>query len=356
MQARLIVVPRSRLAVWAIGPLVVLGALAWRTVRPAAVPPLPSRQVAPLVPSAPGPRNVRLRSGGLDVTFLVAADLHLGWGAVEASTADSDHHPAPIEEVHRRLLKDMNRMADRSYPTELGGVVARPLGLLVAGDLTEHGSESDWAKFGSYYGLNGPGGLSRLPVFEGIGNHDQAPGDFVTRQVAARHGSGLYAWDWGDLHLVCLGIAPDARGLAWLREDLARVGPELPLVLYLHYPLAGPYADTWFSREGHRAKLADLLRPYNVVAIFHGHFHGSGTYRWEGKDIYFVGSPKDTWRSFAVVHVTDATLGVSSWNYDLHAWWWWHQKSINQAKNAEILGQRVPPGFEPPPLIDRENR
>jgi 3',5'-cyclic AMP phosphodiesterase CpdA len=325
----------------------------WRQAPPA---PMPSAQPRPAAASASSPHPVRRRSGGLDVTFLVAADMHVGWGAVEASTADSDHHPAPIDVVNRRLIQDMNRMAGRSYPPVLGGVVARPLGLLIAGDLTEHGSESDWAKFRSYFGLDGRDGPPRLPVFEGIGNHDQAPGDFVAQQVAARHGSDFYSWDWGDLHLVCLGIAPDPRGLGWLEQDLARIGPELPLVLYLHYPLAGPYADTWFSREGYRAKLADLLRRYNVVAIFHGHFHATGTYRWEGKDVYFVGSPKDPWRSFAVVHVTDTTLGVSSWNYDLHAWWWWHQKSINGATREAILGERVPPGFEPSPLIESESR
>jgi hypothetical protein len=343
-------VRRSRLTISALGLFLVFASLVWW------------RHGARRDPQAPGPAAIRStrsspaqrrRAGGLDVTFVVAGDLHLGWGAVEASTADSDHHPAPIDDVHRRMIEDLNHIAGKPYPADLGGVVARPLGLLVAGDLTEHGSESDWNKFLSFYGLDGRDGQLHLPVFEGIGNHDQAPGDFVPRQVVARHGSDPYAWDWGDLHVVCLGIAPDARGLAWLEQDLARVGAELPLVLYLHYALAGPYGDTWFSREGYRDRFRDLLRGYNVVAIFHGHFHGSGAYRWEGRDVYSTGSPKDTWRSFSVVHVTDTRLSLSSWNYDLHAWWWWHDKGINGAARDARTEVSVPAGFEPLPLVEQ---
>lgn len=288
---------------------------------------------------------------GLDVTFLVTADAHLGWGRVESSTTDADHRPAPIEAVHRRQLDDMRSLAGIPYPPELGGAVAEPRGLLIAGDLTEHGTPEEWHKFLDFYGPGGRENRLGLPVFEGMGNHDQTARSYLARQVALRHGAEFYSWNWQSLHLVCLGIAPDARVLAWLERDLAWTGSEVPIVLYLHYPLAGLYSDTWFSRRGFRDALRDLLVGYNVVAIFHGHFHVSGTYRWQDKDVYLVGSPKDPWRTFAVVHATETEFAVSLWNYDLHAWSWWHKKPMVRPTHFPVYGQAAPPGFEYPPLV-----
>jgi 3',5'-cyclic AMP phosphodiesterase CpdA len=285
------------------------------------------------------------------VTFLVTADTHLGWGQVEASTADADHRPAPIEVVHRRQMDDMLGLAGIPYPSEIGGAVAEPRGLLIAGDLTEHGTPEDWRRFLDFYGPGGRDNRLGFPVFAGIGNHDQTAQAYVAHQLGLQHGREFYSWNWQTLHLVCLSIAPDKRVLDWLEQDLAWTGFERPIVLYLHYPLAGPYSDTWFSREGFRDRLRNLLAEYNVVAIFHGHFHASGSYRWQNTDVYLVGSPKDPWRTFAVVRATEKEFAVSIWNYDLHAWTWWHRKPMVPALGFPLYGRNVPPGFEYAPLV-----
>ena len=59
-------------------------------------------------------------------------------------------------------------------------------------------------------------------------------------------------------------------------------------------------------------RMAEILRTYNVIAIFHGHFHGSGWYEWKGFDVYDIGSAKHGWKDFAVVRVTDTSLTVSA--------------------------------------------
>jgi cytolysin (calcineurin-like family phosphatase) len=279
--------------------------------------------------SRPGPR---MRRGSMDVTFLATADTHFGY---QVTTSDEDEglprtveEARGIEKVHREAIDDLNHVEGRPYPTALGSKVGKPLGLLIAGDLTEYGTPSSWARFEAYYGLTGDDGLLRYPVFETIGNHDKVFGFFVKRRVAERHDGIRYSWDWHDLHIACLGEAPDDEDLAWLEKDLQGQGREVGVVLYFHFPLTGPFSRNWFGDGDYRSKLRDVIDGYQVLAIFHGHYHASGTYRWQGYDVYNVGSAKHRWQSFAVVRVTDERFTVASWNYRTKAWWWWHDKPI----------------------------
>jgi hypothetical protein len=274
------------------------------------------------------------RRGGLTETFVVTADLHLG-------------HPG-MDAANQRQLRAMHALPGTAWPGIAGGRVEAPRGILVAGDVTERGAWQEWQRFEALYA-----GQS-LPVFVGLGNHDRL--GYAARLEAAvreRHGGTCYAWDWGDLHLDCLGEAPDAECLSWLAADLARTGRERPVVLFLHLALKGPFmfrGDNWFGGSREKARLAGMLQGFNVVAIFHGHFHGSGRYRWHDMDVYNVGSPKHGWRSFAVVRVTDTALTVASFHWEAGAWWWAHHKPLNDAPGPEQpwVWDR---GGDPPPLI-----
>jgi hypothetical protein len=71
---------------------------------------------------------------------------------------------------------------------------------------------------------------------------------------------------------------------------------------------------------------------------FHGHYHASGRYRWNGWDVYNVGAAKHDRHSFAVVHVDDRRLRVASWHFGQDRWEWWHQKPIHGATGDAIEG------------------
>jgi hypothetical protein len=271
----------------------------------------------------------------MDVTFLVTADTHLGYWWARVPVPDA---PAGIgiEDVNARAIAAMNSIAGTPYPPRLGGAVGEPRGVLIAGDLTEAGWPNEWARFEAMYGLTGKEGLLRYPVFEGAGNHDKHAGTFVEEQIKRRHGGARYAWDWDDIHLVCLGEAPNDDDLAWLQGDLERAGPDVGIVIYLHFPLAGAYSKGhWFGDGDYHDKLARTLAPYRVLGIFTGHFHASGLYRWRGHDAYLVGSAKHSWHSFAVVRVTDDRMTVASYNYDRRGFWWWHEKPVFGAPGRE---------------------
>jgi hypothetical protein len=285
---------------------------------PNELPPEPS---PPPDPTPVAPRAPRARRGGMDVTFLVTADTHFG-------------HPG-IEPVHEIGVEAMNTISGQLFPPGLGAV-GEPRGVLVAGDLTEDGWPHEWERFAAVFGSTGKDGRLRYPVYEGIGNHDRHAGGYVKEQVARRHGAARYSWDWDDLHLVCLGEAPDDDDLAWLRADLEATGPAVGVVLYFHYPLEGAFSrGNWFGDGQYRARLHEVLAGYRVLGVFNGHFHASGTYRWKGLDAYLVGSAKHSWHSFAVVRVTDTRMTVASWNYDRQGWWWWHDKPVFDAPGAE---------------------
>ena len=275
--------------------------------------------------------------GGTDITFIVAADTHFGFDGIDA--------------LNKLQIQAMNSLPGTPYPPAVGGVVARPLGVLIAGDLTERGYASQWKQFVSHYGLTGKDGLLKYAVYEGTGNHDRDVPLFraVLGGVKKRHGRLTYSWDWSDVHLVNLDQYPSAANLRWLKRDLASVGRKVPIVIYFHFSILGPYSDWW--KDGQKEAFARAIDGYNVIGIFHGHYHGSQHYRWRGYDVYNVGSPRHAGHSFAVVHITDAKMSVASWGWDrpvprargrpVCGWQWRHVKPINHT-SASARGPKRP--------------
>jgi cytolysin (calcineurin-like family phosphatase) len=190
------------------------------------------------------------------------------------------------------------------------------------------------------YGLAGNDGLNlfklKWPVYEGYGNHDfdvlerfaelyagRPPAvDIVSvrNQVRSRWPGmrrfapaqdGHYSWDWDSAHFVQLNLAgadmPGGAGmqrprnprnaLQFLRQDLlAEVGDSCrPVLIIMHYGFDAFSAEArWWDAE-QRQLLLDVLRPYNVVAILHGHVHETRAYTVSdgGKryDVFSLGSP-----------------------------------------------------------------
>ncbi|WP_394841100.1 hypothetical protein LZC95_29025 [Pendulispora brunnea] len=266
------------------------------------------------------------------MTFFVLSDLHFGFGFpddLNTLPANPLTQPVGLERDHQRVIAKMNGLAGQTYPPPLGGKVQMPRGLLLTGDLTEWGRVEEWQHFVAYYGLHGHEGLLKIPVFEGIGNHDRVHGPWVEQRVAERHGGRFYSWDWDDLHLVSLGEAPDDEGLAFLANDLAHYAADVPIVLYFHLALEGPWSTgNWFADGDFRNRLGKTIEKHRVIAIFHGHHHATGHYRWNGVDVYKPGAVKNSTHTFSVVHVTDSKMSVARYDYEANAWEWSDEKKL----------------------------
>ena len=294
----------------------------------------------------------RGRQHRLDVTFFVASDTHLGFDVPLDGKRDIVRSPIGIERTNLRMIRSMNEAPTREFPGAVRGKVSPPRGVLITGDLTEHGGAVEWAMFEQMYGRSGKGGPLVYPVFEADGNHDRALDWHVRDQIAKRHGGRYYSFDWDDLHLVCLAEAPADDGIDFLEKDLAPLADDVPLILYMHYPLSGPYSNNWWSQQNGPEKLARVIAGRNVVGIFHGHHHASGAYRWEGYDVYNVGSPKNDFRTYLVVRAKDDQMVVAAYNYETNDWWWWHQKPINEGTGERRFWVKDPEAGVPQPKVN----
>lgn len=211
------------------------------------------------------------------------------------------------EEANDRFIKLLNALPGSDLP-DGGTITNTPLGIIVAGDLIDSLDKRggfypamqrfEWNRYKADYGLKGGDGKIPFPVYELHGNHDGPQGDtFLCDDLINRNQkrpgvintstNGLhYSWNWGPIHCVNVGMfvgwgerrrgqhhyAP--RGsLAFLQQDLAEnVGDSgRPVIISHHLHLnAGNYDWPDFDRSAYY----QLIKNYNVIAIFNGHTHG----------------------------------------------------------------------------------
>jgi len=261
---------------------------------------------------------------GTDFTFFVAADTHYGQSMWDNNEAGN-----------KANIDRMNALPGTPYPEEVGGTVAVPVGLLVAGDLTDTGELLNWYGywllhrhdgFRNDFGIGGEGRI-QFPVFEAYGNHDISGGRTVVingikERNRRRDGLRLSpdalhsSWDWGGVHFVNLNLYPGGPGtandsLAFLEGDLAQqVGNSgRPVILFHHYSF-DPFSteERWWTETERDAYYA-AIKDYNVIAIFNGHNHGQEHLQWHGLDAFIAGTAKDG--NFLVVRVTADRLTVA---------------------------------------------
>jgi 3',5'-cyclic AMP phosphodiesterase CpdA len=120
-------------------------------------------------------------------------------------------------------------------------------------------------------------GLKVPKVYYFAGEHDAS----LDRGEAYQETFGetlRYTFDHGGIHFIVLDNISDPapilgeRQLAWLKDDLAKLAPDQPIVVLTHRPLFALYPQwDWATRDGQAA--IDLLMPFRNVTVFYGHIH-----------------------------------------------------------------------------------
>lgn len=254
-------------------------------------------------------------------SFFLVGDTHYCADEVETSAMR-----ARSVDVTGRLVGWLNELPGTAVPAEAGGgAVARPHGVIHAGDIVDNGdkgprcypmAETEMKAFIADWGLNGGDGRLKWAVREVHGNHDSPRGDGpVIPELKARNRrrkelkavskNGLhYSWDWAGVHFVALGIvvgdSPKVSrvrryapmgSLPFLEADLAEnVGRSGRPVVLVHHVDAARYAavvedEVAVKNEwdyGDVQAFYEVLKPYRVAACLYGHTHVRNLFRWDG--------------------------------------------------------------------------
>lgn len=258
-----------------------------------------------------------------DIAFCFVTDTHY---LADKKNPDSMDQQSAM--ICRRLVNTLNDLVGESIPAEAGGgKVARLSGIIHGGDLVDSADKrggvyprmhaTEFAAFEADYGLNGNDGILHYPVFEVYGNHDGPQGDTlvvkgIQNRNSRRNGlknvsaNGLhYSWDWGNLHLINLGIVVGQSGpglqrrrynpmdsLQFLKQDLQKMSDaNRPVVITQHIDLARysvPYAEDkeeFLHMEWHPQDVKsfyETVAPFHVIANFFGHTHRRDIFGWNG--------------------------------------------------------------------------
>lgn len=203
------------------------------------------------------------------------------------------------------MITDVNTVHKQPLPSDLKKQKrTQPKGLLISGDLTDDGQPAQWNQFQELFGLNGNAKL-KMPVYENYGNHDGDTNGIVRTGIKERNllrknltaisANGMhYSWNWNQYHFVSLGSYPSEKwddtcqwchyfkrsfrepqnSLGFLKEDLARNAAGKKVILYFHYGWDS-FSKLWWT-EAEQEKFYDIIKGYNIAAIFTGHNHAPG--------------------------------------------------------------------------------
>jgi 3',5'-cyclic AMP phosphodiesterase CpdA len=149
----------------------------------------------------------------------------------------------------------------------------RPEFCLMVGDLTEHGTE---AELGPMKEILRSLGMKFHAV---IGNHDHLSDTDRSAWEALFPRSLNYSFRHRGWQFVGLDSTEGTKWektrisqetLRWTEEHCRRLDATAPTVLFTHFPLA----DQVRMRPANADELLEKFKPFNLVAVFNGHFHG----------------------------------------------------------------------------------
>jgi len=199
---------------------------------------------------------------------------------------------------------------------------------IASGDLVYDALDANDARATELYGLYRDSlGTLRSPVYNVVGNHDNA-GVFATSGMSRsspNFGKGLFERTFGKTyysfnhrgwHFIVLdSVVLDGRDwsglidfvqLAWLKDDLGRVGRSTPVVVALHVPLMTSVitllppdfhltGDSPKFRVANAGPVLDLLWQYNLKAVLQGHSHLPERVEYNGTQFVTSGAVSGAW-------------------------------------------------------------
>lgn len=181
----------------------------------------------------------------------------------------------------------------------------------------------------SHFDIND--GSSKLVDYVKSWNPDASGDHKVTNRDSD---SGAYSMDWGNLHVIVVGVSPGASGheyrysessMDWFRKDLATYAYDgRPVVIAQHFGFDTSWSLTSEFWEGSDRiegfiGLWPAIKDYNVIGFFTGHDHSVGKpYKFPDWNTFANSMGYDVFRpgagysqQFAAIRVTDHSMDVA---------------------------------------------
>ena len=122
-----------------------------------------------------------------------------------------------------------------------------------------------------------------IPYYIIPGNHDTKWSASGTRKFASLFGDDHFNFEYKGIRFIGFDQGPLLRMgdgfvspecLRWLKETLeSMTDPDQPIIIVTHYPMDKSVSN-WFE-------VIDLIKPYNIQAILHGHGHSNRLTNYE---------------------------------------------------------------------------
>lgn len=217
-------------------------------------------------------------SGGLLSACGAAA---VGQGTASSTAArTNDLFFVQISDSHIGFKGPANPDVEGTFTEAISQVNALPQSpafVMHTGDLTHTASAE---QFGKVHDLLGTIRAPRVMVLPG--EHDTVGGPQLYLQTFGKgsKGQGWYSFDTAGVHFLCLVNVVNLTNLGHLgqeqidfvKQDLAGLGSDTPLVVFAHVPLFSMY-DAWGWGTDDALQALSYTRRFGSVTVLNGHVH-----------------------------------------------------------------------------------
>ncbi|HEV2202084.1 MAG TPA: metallophosphoesterase [Bryobacteraceae bacterium] len=126
-------------------------------------------------------------------------------------------------------------------------------------------------------------GMRQKQTFFVPGEHDLLGDDgkqYLERFGKGSLGRGWQSFDHKGVHFIGLNNSAQLEGMgaigdeqmAWLKNNVAKLGASTPIVVFAHIPLWAAYPEWgWATKDS--AQALDLLKRFGSVTVLNGHIH-----------------------------------------------------------------------------------
>lgn len=207
----------------------------------------------------------------------------LGTPAAAASLASDGFSFVQISDTHIGFSKKANPDVAGSLTTaidEINALERQPDFVIHTGDITHLSKPEEFDRAAELLK-----GLRARELHTVPGEHDmvdETATAYRERYGKTALGDGWYSFDHGGVHFAALINVVDfkpgglgrlgAAQLDWLKQDLAGLADDTPIVAFAHMPLWTIYPDWGWGTEDAGVAL-DLMKRFGSVTVLNGHIH-----------------------------------------------------------------------------------